>query len=171
MEGPLLHMRRKHALFAIFPLAAACTDNTGPAPRAHLVVQQDTIAASLNRSVAGEQWIRFTVPVAVRNDGVAPLEIDACAWGIDTPNAAANGWRNAWTPICTLASGSGVEIQPGQTGQFLVDVGACLSGPCGPGWGGDQVAGTYRMRAALFSAAQGPAITAASNAFVLIQLP
>lgn len=160
--------RRTLFLITLAGAVTACSGPTSPpTPRATVVVQLDTVAAT--RVPAGAvTWIQFRVPVAIHNAGAATLTLVYCASAMETRGAS--GWDAVWSPICAAGSGMPLTIAPGETGQVTVDVIAAVDGPGGPTWRNDTVSGTYRFGLGLaVSNVGGPIPRVASNAFVLVE--
>lgn len=153
-------MRR--CLIAISLVLTGCLWPTEPRLDADVRVP-DPLTAEL--SAAGEvTWMRIEVPVTITNTGDRVLRFHPClSFSVEVAADA----RTVWRPICFLIGGLGEDVQPGETRDWMVHVGAALSGPGGPDWDAESVEGTYRVRMD-FGAASGDGwTTRASNAFDL----
>lgn len=166
-----MHMRARHqslftVVFAVF--AVACSHVTEPSePQATVVVQRDTLVASVV-SAGGVDWMQFIAPVAIHNTTSTPLTFDFCSFSIETQR---NGeWQPVWSPYCLLTGGAIAPIQPGETREVSLTIGAAIRGPGGPVWENTSVNGTYRFTAALLpSGFVGAAPRIGSNAFTLLR--
>lgn len=89
--------------------------------------------------------------------------LEECATVVEQ-QAAPGSWRRAWSPLCAF-SPSNVDIAPGETRLFVMEVHAVLSGPSAPQGDGAVQTGAVRAQVAL----TGPAgaVSAATNAVVL----
>jgi len=157
----------RYLSYAALPLVVACADATAPAARATVVVQTDTVAATV--STAGTvNWMGFALPIAIHNAGRRPILFEHCASAVEA--RAGSQWHAVWTPICALPATSLTEIQPGETRELVLSITAAVEGPGGPRWESAEITGTYRFKAGLFLEGRGRALPdARSNAFVLVE--
>lgn len=143
--------------------AVGCRDAVGPsasAPEAQVV--GDTLVGE-RRNSGNVAFLAFAVPVQVRNTTGAALRFDECATVVEQ-QATPGTWRRAWSPLCAF-SPSNVDIAPGETRLFVMEVHAVLNGPSGDSGDGAVKTGAVRAQVAL----TGPdgATFAATNAVVL----
>ena len=66
-----------------------------------------------------------------------------------------------------LIGGVAEDVQPGETREWILHVGAAISGPAGPDWDAESVEGTYRVRMSFGDVSGDRSTTRASNAFGL----
>lgn len=153
----------RHWLTAI-PLAlGGCLWPTERRLDANIRVPEALTAAT---NVAGEvTWARFQIPTTITNTGTTALRFHGC-FGFAVEEAVVNG-QTVWRPVCTLIGGGGEVVQPGATREWIVEVGAALSGPGGPVWGAESLAGTYRLRLEFGDESGDRSGARASNVFAL----
>jgi hypothetical protein len=153
------------AAVAAVSLSAAwgCRDAVGPtAAPPEVQALGDTLVGE-RRSSGNVEFLAFAMPVQVRNTTGAALRFEECATVVEQ-QAAPGSWRRAWSPLCAF-SPSNVDIAPGETRLFVMEVHAVLSGPSAPQGDGAVQTGAVRAQVAL----TGPAgaVSAATNAVVL----
>lgn len=140
-----------------------CRDAVGPvaaAPDVRLL--GDTLVGDRRQS-GNVSFLAFAVPVEVRNTTSGALRFEECATVVEQQSAPGN-WRRAWSPLCAL-SPSDVDIAPGETRLFVMEVHAALSGPSAPVWEGAAQTGAVRAQVSLTSPAGE--VKAATNAVIL----
>ena len=152
----------RHTLIAIWAVAVGCFSPTDPRFDAQLEVPH-ALTAEIS-SAGGVTWARFQIPATITNAGQTPLRFHGCG-GFSVEEAALDA-RTVWSPLCILISGGAIEVQPGETRHWIVQVSAAISGPGGPTWNAGSVEGTYRLRL-YFHEAGGRSETRVSNPFVL----
>jgi hypothetical protein len=162
----ILHRRQSLFTAAFVVTALACSHVTEP-NEATVVVQRDTLVASVVSAEALE-WMQFIAPVAIHNTTSTPLTFDLCSFSIETQR---NGeWQPVWSPYCLLTGGPPAPIQPGETREISLTIAAALKAPGGPVWANATVNGTYRFTAALLPPGfVGAAPKVGSNAFTLVR--
>lgn len=153
-------MRRR--VIAVSLVLTGCLWPTEPRLDADVRVP-DALTAETN--TAGDfTWLAFEVPVTITNTGDSALRFHGCI-SFSVEEAADS--RTVWRPICMLMGGVAEDVQPGVTRDWILQVGATLSGPAGPDWDAESVEGTYRVRMSFSDASGGRSTTRVSNAFDL----
>jgi hypothetical protein len=148
-------------LFAVALVLAGCLSPTEPRLDADVRVPDELTAEIVPAGAV--TWARFRIPTTITNTGATALRFHHCSFSIE----AAAEERTVWSPVCLLVAGGEQEIPPGVTREWIVDVGAAISGPGGPDWDAESLAGTYRLRMAFHELSGDRSETRASNAFVL----
>lgn len=145
---------------AICLMLTGCLSPTEPRLDADVRVPA---ALTAELSTAGDvTWMQVPIPVTITNTGDKALRFHGCSFSVE--EAASSG--TVWLPICLLV-GDWEDVQPGETRDWILHVGAALSGPGGPDWGAESVEGTYRVRMSFGDAAGDRSTTRVSNAFEL----
>jgi hypothetical protein len=150
---------------------ASCSDPASPrTPLATVAVQLDTVRAE--RLPAGRgMWMRFTVPVTIRNADRTSVTFVYCASSLEVQEVET--WRGVWSPVCSLTGPSTpFTILPGETRQVVFEVTAALGGPGAPEWENDSVVGRYRFSVGVMTAGTSGLIPhTPSSSFLLVDQP
>ena len=165
---PLL--RQPFVLAALILVGVACDGSTGPRlePRAEtsVIVQQDTLVATVTQYESLE-WVQFTIPVTIHNEGPAAVQRFQCGYGIEAD--AGDAWRRVYSPLCSLELVPPEVIAPGQTRQLGILIHATLAGPGAPEWKDEGIDGSYRVAIGLLPVgAEGIIPLVTSNPFALV---
>jgi hypothetical protein len=143
--------------------ALGCRDAVGPtAAQPDVQVLGDTLVGE-RRSSGNVSFLAFVVPVRVHNTTGTTLRFDECATVVEQQSGPGT-WRRAWSPLCPF-SPSDVDIAPGETKLFVMEVQAALSGPTSPP--GNEAVRTGVVRAQVALTGPVGAVSAATNAVVL----
>lgn len=143
--------------------AWGCRDAVGPtAAQPEVLALGDTLVGE-RRSSGNVEFLAFVVPVRVHNTTGATLRFDECATVVEQQSAPRD-WRRAWSPLCPF-SPSDVDIAPGETKLFVMEVQAALSGPSTPS--GAEAVRTGHVRAQVALTSPAGALFATTNAVVL----
>jgi len=131
--------------------AIACSDPTGPKPKAEITVLVDSVHITTGTGVQPYNrtytWMRFTVPVTVRNTGTDPITLNWCQPTVVRDSAETASF--VWHPLCVSDGDdyTGAPIPPGaeRTANYSVD--ATTSGPGAfADWQSPTVGGAFRIR-------------------------
>lgn len=143
--------------------AVGCRETAGPSALAPDVqVLGDTLVGE-RRSPGAVPFLAFAVPVRVHNTTGAVLRFDECATVVEQQSAPGS-WRRGWSPLCPF-SPSDVDIAPGETKLFVMEVQAPLNGSSA--LSGDEAIRTGAVRATVALTGPEGALSATTNAVVL----
>ncbi len=143
--------------------AWGCRDAVGPtAVQPEVQALGDTLVGE-RRSAGNMEFLAFVVPVRVRNTTGATLRFDECATVVEQQPTSGT-WRRAWSPLCPF-SPRDVDIAPGETKLFVMEVQAALSGPSAAS--GDEAVRTGAVRAQVALTGPAGALSTTTNAVVL----
>lgn len=90
-------------------------------------------------------WLSMTVPLTIRNAGDRTIYFRPCGAKVLEQRQGDGTWHRAWSPICPAILSPPDSVVAGSEWRGDLRVMGARSGPGGPPFDAESVAGTYRI--------------------------